>query len=252
MFLSLSHTHTRTITNTGISVYINEVCQVKNGLEISAEIYKPSVVHVRNNSLDTVRTGMSLLWCAEIMSIAPHICNMEFHTFSHTQIHTYVLLVVSDPPVWNRHMYINKSHVLPKTHTAQRQKCVIPQGLCTNRDNKTLEHTYKHTSSSQPSYCRILGTTCFLPLSSSFTHSFLPCIPPGVCLTPHSTAPPYLIHNNFVHWLPWGCKEREVWRKWLKSHYCTLSFGLFFEQRVGHGKPFRDKQQGLHSAHMNL
>lgn len=216
---------------------------MRNVLEMSAEIYKPSVVHVRNNALDTVRTGMSLLWCAEIMSVAQHICNMEFHTFSHTQIHTYaqilkhVLLIVSDPPVT-----IRQINVRPKTHTAKRKMCVIPQGLCTNRDNKTLENTYKHSSSSQPSYYRILGTTCFLPLSSSFTHSFLPCVPPGVCLTLHSIAPPHLIHNNCVHWLPWGCKERQEWRKGLKSHYCTLSFGLFFEQRVGHGKPFRDKQ----------
>lgn len=92
-------------------------------------------------------------------------------------------------------------------------------------------------------------------LSSSFTHSFLPCIPPGARLTPRTADPPYFIHNNpclFLvreHTLSRGCRERQEWRKGLKAIILHSPLTLVcFQQRLGHEKPFRDEQQGLYTV----
>lgn len=224
-----------TNTSIGIPVHVNEVCQVRNVLDMNAEIYKPSLftsgtIHWTQRGLECLFYSVLKACQLQNTSATWNFTLSHTHTFTHTHKFSSMLSWYSV----TQHCELDKLHVRPKTHTTKRRKCMIPRGLCTNRDNKTLEHTYKHTSSTQSSYCRILGTTCFLSLSSSFAHSFLPCIPPGACLTPRSTDPPYFIHNNCAHWLSWDCKERQEWRKGLKSHYCTLTFdfGVFFNKRL--------------------
>ncbi len=158
---------------------------------------------------------MSLLWRAESMSVAQHICNVEFHTFSHTHTRTHTqqhthkhtlpfLSVFSWYATPNRAgKCTDKSHAFPETHLqdCMHVACFLQSTRILHKWTKQntyslIPYKQKHTSSTHSSQCRICGTTCFLPHSSSFTHSFLPCIPPGAPPAPRTTDPPYFIHNN--------------------------------------------------------
>lgn len=123
---------------------------------------------------------------------------------------------------------------IPKNTLEKLHACCTfkQQGFCINRHTKHFLYKQKHSLQVHRLIC---ATTCFLALSLSFTHSSLPCIPPGARPTPHTTDPSYFIQKNpclFLlreHTLPRGCKESQKWGKGLKSHYSILSFdfGLF-------------------------
>ena len=108
------------------------------------------LVHVRNNTLDTARTGMSLLWHAESMSVAQHICNMEFHTFSHTHTPTNMRTHTHTHTHSNVHRWkkqTNESHAFPKPHLNNCMHiCTFKQQwFYINRHTKHFLYKQKHS-----------------------------------------------------------------------------------------------------------
>lgn len=194
--LARAHTH----TNTGIPVYVNEVCQVRNVLEMSGEIYKLCLF--TSGTIHWTQQGVECLFYDLLKACQLHNTSATWNfTLSHTHTLEHDLLCQTDKKTF------------PKTHSRHfvYVACVSnPQGFWANRRNQ------KYTlPGAQLLIAGFSGTTCFLPLSSSFTHSFLPCIPPGAHLVLRTTDPPCFIQNNpclFVlheHALPQGCKERQ-------------------------------------------
>lgn len=159
------------------------------------------LVRFRINTLDTVRTGMSLSWRAGSMSVAQDICNVKFHTPLRTHRHVRMLSAI--------HQTISLIIIWCRQITCIPQKCKNAfkrRHACCIRLNRTLKATPtdRNTHSAQSPCSRTLSTTCFLHASSSFTHSYFLCIPPGGRLTQHSHSPPHRIQSKMFVPAAWA------------------------------------------------
>lgn len=117
--LSLPLRHTHMHTNTGIPVYVNEVCQVRNVLGMSEEIYKPCLF--TSGTIHWTQLGLECLFYGVLKTCQLHNTSATWNfTLSHTQTHTRshaptlkrVLLVLADPTM--QHVSSQQTHMKHK------------------------------------------------------------------------------------------------------------------------------------------
>lgn len=163
-------------------------------------------------------------------------CNMEFHAFP-LRLFLPRVFTFCTPTQQYRH----KGDALRKITYVGHAHCMFRQTvriLHKQAQEKTLKVAHgKKCTALHWTVC----TTCFHQVFCTFLY----CKHPSRCLPDTVQHWPVirillLLHE---HSLPWGRKERKKWRKGLKSYYCISPLTLVcFQQRLGHGKPFKDKQ----------
>lgn len=194
--LSLSHTHPHTCTRT-------------------------HTLGSQSMLMRCVRWGMFWKWAERFTSPA---CSRQEQYIGHSEEWNVSFMACWKHVSWKTHLQHGISHFLTHAYTHSHAcssgthwpnnvhkddpdaqiTCILKntfKGLhaCPIFQQSTAilhKQAQQNTSRTQSSIRRICGTTCFLPLSSSFTHSFLLCIPPGALLTPRTTDPTYFIQKE--------------------------------------------------------
>ena len=140
-------------TNTWIPVYVNEVCQVRNVLEMSIEIYKhclftSGTIHWTQQGLECLFYGMlkacqlhntSATWNFTLSHTHTHT-HKHAHTHTHTHTHTH-----SNVHRWKKQT--NESHAFPKPHLNNCMHiCTFKQQwFYINRHTKHFLYKQKHS-----------------------------------------------------------------------------------------------------------
>lgn len=176
-----------TNTHSEMPVFVNELCQVRNVLKMSTEIYKPSLF--TSGSIHWTQWGLECLFHGcKCVSCITHPATWNFTLSLPFCLFLPSIFTFCTPTQQYTHQG-DHSILLKRRH----EYCMFQQILSIFAQKRSRKHLKPMTEWKAQHFIGLSAPPAFI---KSFAHSFLPNIPPGACLTQCSTDPSYEYYSD--------------------------------------------------------